>query len=74
MADTTTAPARGGGARVRTVRSPSLLRWPLRIAVIVYLALLVVWPVVIVGVKTFERGLSPSSRRCPSPRCSSPSS
>jgi sulfate transport system permease protein len=47
------------GTRVRTVRSPSLLRWPLRIAVIVYLALLVIWPVVIVGVKTFERGLSP---------------
>ena len=26
---------------------------------IVYLVLLVIWPVVIVGVKTFERGLSP---------------
>ena len=47
------------GARVRTVRSPSLLRWPLRIAVVVYLALLVIWPVAIVAVKTFERGLGP---------------
>jgi sulfate transport system permease protein len=59
MADTTTAPRTAVGARVRTVRSPSLLRWPLRIAVVVYLALLVIWPVVVVGVKTFERGLSP---------------
>ena len=56
MADRVVA---GAGTRVRTVRRPSLLRWPLRIAVIVYLALLVIWPVVIVGVKTFERGLSP---------------
>src|SRR3954454_18409447 len=45
--------------RVRTVRSPSALRWPLRIAVIVYLVLLVIWPVAIVAVKTFERGLAP---------------
>ena len=59
MADTATAPRAAAGARVRTVRSPSLLRWPLRIAVVVYLTLLVIWPVVIVGVKTFERGLSP---------------
>jgi len=42
--------------RVRTVRQPSALRWPLRIAVVVYLVLLVVWPVAIVAVKTFERG------------------
>ena len=47
------------GERVRTVRRPSLLRWPLRIAVVVYLALLVVWPVAIVAAKTFERGLRP---------------
>ena len=52
-------PASTVAGRVRTVRSPSLLRWPLRIAVVVYLVLLVIWPVVIVGVKTFERGLSP---------------
>jgi len=55
-----TAPAAGRtGTRTRTVRQPSLLRWPLRIAVVVYLALLVVWPVGIVASKTFERGLSP---------------
>ena len=48
-----------GTGRVRTVRQPSLLRWPLRIAVIVYLVLLVVWPVAIVAVKTFERGVGP---------------
>ena len=55
MADRTTTV----GTRVRTVRRPSLLRWPLRIAVVVYLALLVIWPVAIVAVKTFERGLGP---------------
>ena len=48
-----------GGERVRLVRSPSRLRWPLRIAVVVYLVLLVVWPVAIVAVKTFERGVGP---------------
>jgi sulfate transport system permease protein len=47
------------GVRVRTVRQPSVLRWPLRIGVVVYLVLLVIWPVAIVAVKTFERGLSP---------------
>ena len=56
MADAATGAA---GTRVRTVRRPSRLRWPLRIAVVVYLALLVVWPVAIVAVKTFERGLGP---------------
>ena len=58
MAEATTTRPPGGG-RTRTVRQPSRLRWPLRIAVIVYLALLVIWPVAIVAVKTFERGLGP---------------
>ena len=58
MADAV-APATRSGTRTRTVRQPSLLRWPLRIAVVVYLALLVIWPVAIVAVKMFERGLAP---------------
>ena len=60
VAPSSTMPARTvGGARVRTVRQPSLLRWPLRIAVVVYLGLLVIWPVAIVAVKTFARGVGP---------------
>ena len=59
--------------QVRTVRRPSPLRWPLRIAVIVYLVLLVIWPVAIVAFKTFERGWPPCSTPSPSRRSSSPS-
>jgi sulfate transport system permease protein len=35
------------------------LRWPLRIIVVVYLFLLVIWPVALVAVKTFADGLGP---------------
>jgi sulfate/thiosulfate transport system permease protein len=59
MADTTATAATPTGSRTRTVRQPSALRWPLRIAVVVYLVLLVVWPVGLVAVKTFERGIGP---------------
>lgn len=59
MADAAAPTTARTGTRTRTVRQPSLLRWPLRIAVVVYLVLLVVWPVAIVAVKTFERGLAP---------------
>ena len=47
------------GGRVRTVRQPSRLRWPLRILVVAYLFLLVIWPVALVAVKTFADGLAP---------------
>ena len=44
------------------MRQPSALRWPLRIAVIGYLVLLVIWPVAIVAVKTCHRGKLRKSR------------
>jgi sulfate transport system permease protein len=56
MAEPRTTARRG---RVRTVRQPSRLRWPLRILVVVYLFLLVIWPVALVAVKTFADGLAP---------------
>jgi sulfate transport system permease protein len=55
MAEQKTAP----GGRVRTVRQPSRLRWPLRILVVAYLFLLVIWPVALVAIKTFADGLAP---------------
>lgn len=45
--------------RTRTVREPSMLRWPLRIVVIGYLFFLVIWPVALVATKTFSGGLAP---------------
>ena len=41
------------------VRQPSRLRWPLRIIVIAYLFLLVIWPVALVAMQTFADGLGP---------------
>ena len=58
MAEPKTTPIAGGG-RVRTIRQPSRLRWPLRILVIAYLFLLVIWPVALVAIQTFADGLGP---------------
>jgi sulfate transport system permease protein len=46
-------------AKVVTVRGRSPVRWVLRLVVITYLFLLVIWPVALVGRATFSRGLAP---------------
>ena len=58
MAEPKAAQAAAGG-RVRTVRQPSRLRWPLRILVVAYLFLLIIWPVALVATETFADGLGP---------------
>src|SRR5690349_1122492 len=51
-----TTPSRG---KVVTVRSRSPFRWVLRVVVIAYLFLLVIWPVALVAKATFSQGLAP---------------
>jgi sulfate transport system permease protein len=51
-----TTPSRG---KVITVRSRSPFRWVLRVVVIAYLFLLVIWPVALVAKATFSQGLAP---------------
>jgi len=51
-----TTPSRG---KVLTVRSRSPFRWVLRVVVIAYLFLLVIWPVALVAKATFSQGLAP---------------
>ncbi len=46
-------------AKVVTVRRRSPLRWVLRVVVVGYLFLLVIWPVALVARATFSRGLAP---------------
>ena len=46
-------------AKVVTVRRRSPLRWVLRVVVVSYLFLLVIWPVALVARATFSRGLAP---------------
>ncbi len=41
------------------VRTPSKIRWPLRLIVIGYLFFLVIWPVALVAKETFAEGLGP---------------
>ena len=51
-----TTPSRG---KVVTIRSRSPFRWVLRVVVIAYLFLLVIWPVALVAKATFSQGLAP---------------
>ena len=46
-------------AKVTTVRAASPIRWLLRVVVVGYLFLLVIWPVALVAQATFSRGLAP---------------
>ena len=46
-------------AKITTVRTPSPVRWVLRVIVVGYLFLLVIWPVALVAQATFARGLGP---------------
>jgi len=46
-------------AKVVTVRQKSPFRWVLRVVVIAYLFLLVIWPVALVATATFSRGVAP---------------
>lgn len=61
MADTVLAPspAPAPGGKVITVRRRTPWRWLLRVVVIGYLFLLVVWPVALVAKATFARGIGP---------------
>src|SRR5918998_4077149 len=45
--------------KVRTVRQPSPARWLLRVIVIGYLFLLVIWPIALVARATFADGVGP---------------
>ena len=54
MAEATTA-----YGRVRTIRQPSPVRWLLRVIVVGYLFLLVIWPIALVVRATFAGGVAP---------------
>ena len=45
--------------KVRTIRQPSPVRWLLRVIVIGYLFLLVIWPIALVAQATFADGIGP---------------
>ena len=45
--------------KVRTIRQPSPVRWLLRVIVVGYLFLLVIWPIALVAQATFAAGLGP---------------
>jgi sulfate/thiosulfate transport system permease protein len=45
--------------RVRTIRQPSPVRWLLRVIVVGYLFLLVIWPIALVVQATFAGGVGP---------------
>jgi sulfate transport system permease protein len=53
------AEATAAYGKVRTVRQPSPVRWLLRVVVVAYLFLLVIWPVALVARATFADGLRP---------------
>ncbi len=60
MASTTTAkPAAKRYDKVVMVRQQSPVRWVLRVVVVGYLFLLVIWPVALVAQATFSRGVGP---------------
>ena len=53
------AEATAAYAKVRTVRQPSPVRWLLRVIVVGYLFLLVIWPIALVVQATFAGGVGP---------------
>jgi sulfate/thiosulfate transport system permease protein len=53
------AEATAAYGKVRTVRQPSPVRWLLRVIVVGYLFLLVIWPIGLVAQATFADGIGP---------------
>jgi sulfate/thiosulfate transport system permease protein len=53
------AEATAAYGKVRTVRQPSPVRWLLRVIVVGYLFLLVIWPIALVAQATFADGIGP---------------
>jgi sulfate/thiosulfate transport system permease protein len=53
------AEATAAYGRVRTIRQPSPVRWLLRVIVVGYLFLLVIWPIALVVRATFSGGVGP---------------
>src|SRR5215213_3093823 len=53
------AEATAAYGKVRTIRQPGPLRWLLRVIVVGYLFLLVIWPIALVVQATFSGGVGP---------------
>ena len=53
------AEATAAYGKVRTIRQPSAVRWLLRVVVVGYLFLLVIWPIALVAKATFADGVGP---------------
>ena len=53
------AEATAAYGKVLTIRQPSPIRWLLRVIVVGYLFLLVIWPVALVARATFADGVGP---------------